>query len=203
MSKFALILLWIGLLFPIPVISAQENQSEILLDQEVQTPVEERLRIAEQSMLLDESTAGATTASGPSVWAAIRMVLVLALAAAAIYGVIFFIKRSAKPASATDPFLKILASSHLGSNRYAHIVSVGGRAWLLGSSDGGVSLIDEIVDNDVINAMMLEDSRKSTDTLTSRFPDFVSILRRLGAPAESHTPGTDDIRKRRERLKGL
>jgi flagellar protein FliO/FliZ len=141
--------------------------------------------------------------TGSSIWVMIRMVLVLALAAAAVYGVVFFIKRASKPAVASDPFLKILANVSLGSNRYAHIVSVGGKAWLLGSSDGGVNLIGEIDDRDVINAMLLEDSRKSADSQTGRFSDFVSMLRRFGAQTESRAAKADDIRKRRERLKGL
>jgi flagellar protein FliO/FliZ len=128
-------------------------------------------------------------------------VLILALAAAAVYGVVFFIRRSSKQASANDPFLKILASAHLGSNRYAHIVSVGSKAWLLGSSDGGVNLIGEVDDRDVINSMLLEESRKNAET-PGRL-DFNSLLRRFGLRAERETPSADEIRKHRERLKGL
>jgi flagellar protein FliO/FliZ len=131
------------------------------------------------------------------------MILVLALAAAAVYGVVFFIKRSAKQTPEGNPFLKILATAHLGSNRYAHIVAVGSHAWLLGSSDGGVNLIGEVDDKDVINAMLLEDSRKVSEAPSNRFPDFMSMLRRLGAHPEARSSGADDIRKRRERLKDL
>jgi flagellar protein FliO/FliZ len=130
------------------------------------------------------------------------MILVLALAAAAIYGIVYFLKRSSRKTITNDPFLKILATTHLGSNRYAHVVSVGSKAWLLGSSDGGVNLIGEIDDKDVINAMLLEDSGRISSS-SGRFPDFLSMLKRLGTPAESSAPGAGDIRKRRERLKGL
>jgi flagellar protein FliO/FliZ len=131
------------------------------------------------------------------------MVLVLALAAAAIYGVVFFIKRSSKQTVENDPFLKILASVHLGSNRYAHVVAVGSKAWLLGSSDGGVNLVGEIDDKDVINAMLLESSKRSAENASGRFPDFLSMIRRFGVSTETSSPSADDIRKRRERIKGL
>jgi flagellar protein FliO/FliZ len=131
------------------------------------------------------------------------MVLILALAAAAVYGVVFFIKRSSKQAVEIDPFLKILAGVHLGSNCYVHIVAVGSKAWLLGSSDGGVNLIGEIDDKDVINAMLLESSRKSAETAAGRFPDFMSIMRKFGVSTETRTSAADDIRKRRERIKRL
>jgi flagellar protein FliO/FliZ len=206
----ALLMFGAGLFIQTPSFSAQEidvqEVEQVLSVSEEQIPLVSGnpLRTAEQEMIIEGNTTVAVPAAGPSLWSAIRMILVLALAAAAIYGVVFFLKRSSKPAAVSDPFLKILATSHLGSNRYAHIVAVGEKAWLLGSSDGGVNLIGEIDDKDVINAMLLEDSsKKAAETQTGRFPDFISMLRRFGVKAESHIPGTADIRKYRERLKGL
>jgi flagellar protein FliO/FliZ len=190
---FALLLLGAGLSIQITPIFAQEEVS----------PVESPLREAELAISLEDNTLPAASITGPTTGAVVRMVLTLALAAAAVYGIVFFIKKSVRHADVKDPFLKILAGAHLGSNRYAHIVSVGSRAWLLGSSDGGVNLIGEIDDKDVLNAMLLEDSRKSAESPAGRFPDFASLLRRLGTPVEFRPPGADGIRKRRERLKGL
>jgi len=196
---FALLFFAAGLLVIVLPVSAQEIETVVAVEQ----PAEDPLRTAQQSLTFEWDTGEPLPASGPSLWSAVRMVLVLALAAAAVYGVVFFIKRTSKQPALSNPFLKILASSHLGSNRYAHIVSVGSKAWLLGSSDGGVNLIGEIDDKDVINAMLLEDSRKSAETAGGRFPDFTSMLRRFGAAAEKRIPGAEEIRKRRERLKEL
>ena len=131
------------------------------------------------------------------------MVLVLVLVAAAIYGIIFLFKKASKQQQQTsDPYLKILANTHLGANRYAHIISVGSKAWLVGSSEGGVNLISEIEDKEIIDAMLLDDSVKAEQT-PGKFPDFLSMLRGLGVRASVKTPDADDIRRRRERLKGL
>ena len=197
MPLFALFIFAAGFFVQIPIISAQES----FLEEEMQSPLRDP-RAGEENMTLEGSDSAAAPAAGPSIWTVIRMVLTLALAAAAIYGMVFLIKRSSKPAG-KDPFLKVLAVTHLGSNRYAHVVAVGSKAWLLGSSDGGVTLIGEIEDKDVLNAMLLEDSQKGDDAAAGRFPDFLGMLRRLGTPAKSSTSGADDIRKRRERLKGL
>ncbi|MCL2765883.1 MAG: flagellar biosynthetic protein FliO [Treponema sp.] len=202
----AALLLAAGFLIQIPLISAQDAVHETTAMEEaaVIEQADDPLRAAELAMTFGDDAAPAVTAAGPSVWALVRMILVLALAAAAIYGAVYFIKRASKPSANNDPFLKILASSHLGSNRYVHIVSVGSRAWVLGASEGGVNVISEVEDNDVINAMLLEDSRKSAESSQGRFPDFAAILRRLGAPAGMRNPpGADEIRKRRERLKDL
>jgi flagellar protein FliO/FliZ len=162
---------------------------------------------AEQAMVWEDGGAETGASAAPSsIGTVLRMVLTLALAAAAIYGIIYFIKRAGRRVEIRDPFLKILASAHLGNNRYAHIVAVGSKAWLLGAAEGGVNLISEIDDKDVLNAMLLEDSRKSADSATGnagRLLDFKAMLRRLGMSIDSGTPGADNIRKRRERLKGL
>jgi flagellar protein FliO/FliZ len=205
LSLFALLVLAAGFFIQIPYISAQEvlSQDENALVEQAQ---ERDPRAGERNLSLygndDESASVAEIAAGPSIWTFVRMVLVLALAAAAVYGVVFFMKRSSKKNDTEDPFLKVLANAHLGSNRYAHIVSVGDKAWLLGSSDGGVNLIGEIDDKDVINAMLLEDSTEGEKS-QSRFPDFLGMIRRFGAQAERSAPSADDIRRRRERLKGL
>jgi len=186
----------VGLLAVKPFISAQEASSGN------EPAVVDPIRAMELTMTFEDDTPGITQSAGPSIWDAVRMILVLALAALAIYGLVFFFKRISKPAAISDPFLKILASAHLGSNRYVFIVSVGSKAWLLGTSDGGVNLISEVEDTDTVNAMLLEESRKEAQT-SARFPDFLSILRRLGTPTSNTSPGADEIRKRRERLKGL
>ena len=199
-----------GLFIQIPVISAQElpaeessallNEDSLRLNQSEENI--DLLRTAESALTLGEGSEADTFGTGMNTWAIVRMVLVLILAAAAVYGIVYLFKRASKPAQLNDPFLKILANAHLGSNRYVHVVSVGNKTWLLGASDGGVNLISEIEDTDVVNAMLLEDSKKTAQT-PGKLPSFISMLKRMGASAQSNSPGVDEIRKRRERLKGL
>jgi len=187
------LLLTAGFLVQIQYVSAQEEAAA----------AEDPLKAAERAFVFGEDEETATVRQSSSVWPVIRMILVLSLTAAAVYGVVFFLKRSSKQTVSKDPFLKILATVHLGANRYAHVVSVGSKAWLLGSSDGGVNLIGELDDKALIDAMLLEEARKNAEPQQGRFPDFISMLRRLGLPAQAGAPGADDIRKRRERLRDL
>jgi len=191
-----MLVLGIGLLIQVPIISAQEEQTLII------TPsAEDPLRAAELEMPIRDTPITAS-ASGSSVWPVIRMILVLILVAAAIYGLAFLLKKGQKKSFNNDPFLKVLASTHLGSNRFVHIVSVGSKAWLIGSGDNGSNLISEIEDKEIIDAMQLEDSRRSEQT-TGRLPDFLTMMRRIGWRFNPQTPNADDIRKRRERMKGM
>jgi flagellar protein FliO/FliZ len=202
-SLFIMLFTGVWFLVDIPTVLAQEiaEQGELSEEFQFHDP-----RAEEKNYLFNQYPANSFNAEGTanssSIWVIIRMILVLIMAAAAVYGVVFFIKRSSRQPSESNPFLKILASVHLGSNRYTHIVAVGSKVWLLGSCDGGVNLIGEVDDKDIINAMLLEDSRKISEA-SNRFPDFLSILRRFGTYSESRSSAADDIRKRRERLKGL
>jgi flagellar protein FliO/FliZ len=164
--------------------------------------------VLEESLSLDDIPPEVLPAGEVSAFPTIlRMVVVLALVAVFIYIAVFllkgFLKRISRPQEAVNPYLKILATAHLGSNRFVHVVSVGPKqAWLVGASDGGVSLIAEIEDKETVDTMLLEDSQKKIET--GKFPDFRSLLRRFGGEIEdSPGPSPENVRKRRERLRGL
>jgi flagellar protein FliO/FliZ len=188
----------------VTVLFAQEEPSgeEIVIQE---TPAVDPIIAREQALSLGDNGAGAAAVPpAASALGIFRVILTLVVVAAAIYGLVFFIKRSARGSREQDPFLKILASAPLGTNRGAYIVAVGSKAWLVGAAESGVSLISEIEDKDIINTMLLEDSRKSAEAPTGPFPDFKALLQRLGMPTESGAPpGPENIRKRGERLKGL
>ena len=179
-------------------------QDETALTQPFAAP--DPIIAAEQALSLDDSAAGtALPAPAASVFGIFRVILTLALVAVAIYGLVYFIKRVSRGNTAQDPFLKVLASAPLGANRSAYIISVGSKAWLVGAAENGVQLISEINEQEVLDAMLLEDSRRSAEAPSSgRFPDFKSLLGKLGVPAHPGAPaGPDNIRKRREKLRGL
>jgi len=188
----------------VTVLFAQEEPSgEEIAVQE--TPAIDPIIAREQTLSWEDyETRDVATPPTTSVWGIFRVILTLAVVAVAIYGLVFFVKRAARGGRGQDPFLKILASAPLGANRGAYIIAVGSKAWLVGSAESGVNLISEIEDKDVLNAMLLEDSRKSAEAPTGPFPDFKALLQRLGMPMESNAPpGPENIRKRGERLKGL
>jgi flagellar protein FliO/FliZ len=155
----------------------------------------------------NDTTAAGQRASATSALSIFKVLITLILAAAAIYGLVYFLKKFSRGGTARDPFLKVLASASLGTNRGVHILSVGSQAWLVGSAESGVNLISEIQDKETLDLMLLEDSRKSAELAagsTGRFPDFKAMLHRLGMPADSGPPpGPEDIRKHSDRLKGM
>jgi len=137
----------------------------------------------ESTIVLGEAPQTPAANNGTSVFVVLRMVLVLALAALAIYGVVFFVKRLSRPQEIKDPHLKVLAKAPLSNDTFAAVVSVGTRAWLVGGSSGGVNLISEIDDPESLETMLLDDARKAAESGQRRFMDFRSLLTRLkGTP---------------------
>jgi flagellar protein FliO/FliZ len=133
------------------------------------------------------------------------MVLVLALAALAIYGVVFFIKRLARPPKVRDLHLKVLASAPLGNGTFAAVVSVGSKAWLVGGGDAGVSLIAEIDEQEALESMLVDEAKKNAEPRRG-IPGFRSLLEKLGGSPARGGQGNahvEALRKQRERLKGL
>jgi flagellar protein FliO/FliZ len=197
-----LIALFIGAGLIIPnALSAQTQEGEVLSDSV--GPVSETEPNPESLIVFnaaaeDDEISAPETLSG---FTALRMVLVLALVAAAIYGVVFFFRRLARPQAQENPHLKVLARASLGGNGAVAVVSVGTRAWLVGSGDSGTSLIAEIEDQELVDTMLLDNSRNGGDS--PKLQSFAALLRRLGAGKEEKRLGVGDLRKRRERLDKL
>jgi flagellar biogenesis protein FliO len=196
----------------LPLLAAQvpDVQEQGELSPEGEGSLSPASAVAEESLSLDEAPPGMFPSSEVSVFPAIlRMVVVLALVAVFIYIIAFFLKRFFKrisyPQEEEHPYLKVIARAHLDSNRFVYVVSVGPKqAWLVGAGDGGVSLIAEIGDKETVDALLLEDSRKKNEPGSGKFPDFRSLLRRLGGETgNSPGPSPEDVRKRRERLRSL
>jgi flagellar protein FliO/FliZ len=140
----------------------------------------------------------------------LRTILVLLLAAVAIYGAIYFLKRIARPRELRDPNLRVLATTHLGQNRFVHVIALGTSAWLVGSSEGGITHIADIEEQEALDALLLEESRRNAGAGPVRLLDFRAMLRRLAPSSGGNSAGSstgnsaaDKIRERRERLKGL
>ena len=164
--------------------------------------------IDESTILFDTPIPAAAAPGGAPTFVVVRMVLVLALAALAIYGVVFFFKRITRPQESRDPHLKLLARVPLSSDSYAAVVSVGGKAWLVGGGSGGLNLISEITDTETLETLLLDDARRNAEAEFKGFVDFQSLLQRFRGNAGGKTDMpmgafSERLRKQRERVRGL
>jgi flagellar protein FliO/FliZ len=170
---------------------------------------------AEQNIFLGENVPGAAVPEpGPvSGFVILRTVLVLILAAAAIYGAVHVVKRFSQPRDPINSSLRVLASVRLGPGRFVHAVALGSRVWLVGAGEGGISPIADVTEQEALDALFLEESRRNGASIRSG--DFQALFRRLGvfkAQDRGFSPGEEEegrddlaekIRRRSDRLRGL
>ena len=174
--------------------------------------------VDESAIIIGETPVAPAPAGGSSVFLMLRMILVLALAALAIYGIVFFIKRLSRPQESRDPHLKVLAKVPLSSDAFAAVLSVGARAWLVAGGSGGVNPISEIDDAESLETMLLDDARRTAEAPSGPFIDFRSLIKRLGGGSREKASGgsnkgggsladngslAENLRRQRERLRGL
>lgn len=179
----------------------------------------ESLRVAEESAIVLDDTAGeplpdaANSDQGGTFWILFRIVLVLVLICAAMYGIVYLIKRGSGVSAANDPYLRVVAQLPLAPGKTAQVLTVGSQAFLVGVSDTGIQPIAELTDKELIDAMNLEADRNPHEPI----PSFSALLSRFlpgrtGYRAEeASVPHRDDtplsagetaefIRRQRERL---
>jgi flagellar protein FliO/FliZ len=153
----------------------------------------------------------ANNAAGSSTLAYfLRMIVVLALVLAAIYGVYRLMKKASRPQTADSSAVKLLASSSLGQGKALHVVSVGAKAFLIGATDASVNLVSEIDDREFVDGLILQ-AQTNPPAKPGAGADFGKILagllggaRKPGAKKRaggSGMGGTDFLAGQRDRLR--
>jgi flagellar protein FliO/FliZ len=105
------------------------------------------------------ATRAASSAAGSNTLSYfLRMILVLALVLAAIYGVYRLMKGFARTKVSDDSAIRVLATTALGQGKALHVVSLGSKAYLIGATDAAVSLVAELEDKDFVDALALQAS---------------------------------------------
>ena len=157
----------------------------------------------EQAMVLQETAPAAAASQNTGiVWYIIRMFLVLGLVLLSIYGLYIFLKRRAKRAIVEDPFIKNLGSTQIAPGKSVHVLSLGTKAWLVGVSDNSVTLLAELDDKELIDAMVLKSQEAPQEAPQV---DFRTVFLRMfpGAAKKPETPKLDVFSEHRNRIKKL
>ncbi|MBN2874648.1 MAG: flagellar biosynthetic protein FliO [Spirochaetales bacterium] len=178
-----------------------------------QTPAAESTRetVATPATAVDETTltlveadevgAADGAASSSIVPYFLRMVLVLGLVIAAIYGLYALLRKNARPAPATDAYLRVLATTSVGAGRSLHVVSVGDHAWLIGSTESSITPIAELQDKELIDALALRAAEAPEAPRRDFSSILIDMLGRKGSRTATAADTSDFFRRQRDRLK--
>ena len=152
----------------------------------------------------------------------LRVFLILGFLIALIYLTLRFLRRlSLKrlPLPSANQGIQVLGTQVLYGDRMVHVVEVGGECYLLGSSSGGVDLLDHYTEQEVKDRVMLEATQNPQPGRAERafgkgdafappqsVLDFLQMVRRRLKPnrADVVQPQTGSYRRRlREVAAGL
>jgi flagellar protein FliO/FliZ len=163
----------------------------------------------ETSILLGQSAGTAAqpvNAPNPSsFWILVRIVLVLALVCAGIYGIVYLIKKSSGIPIGNDPYLKSVATLSLSPNKSVQVITIGEKGYVVGITEQNISLIAEVTDRELIDAMNLQAEKKSPlpkGSFQAVFSSFFPTKKPSETVGEQTASfgGTDFLRSQRERL---
>lgn len=134
--------------------------------------------VDETTLAIGEEAAAdgaANTALGTSTFSYfLRMIVVLALVVAAIYGVYRLMRRMSRPKEADEESLKLLASRSLGPGKALHVVGLGSKAYLIGAADASISLLAQIDDKEYVDELKLKASQNPSKGASAA--DFGEML---------------------------
>ena len=106
----------------------------------------------------------------------VRMIIVLIIVVVLIYFVFFFIKKKTNYVKDDDDFLRRVASLSLAPGKSVEVVTLVDKAFLIGVTDDKISLIGEITDAELIQAMNLNADKKKSQKKPVNFDDVLGMF---------------------------
>ncbi|MBR4463142.1 MAG: flagellar biosynthetic protein FliO [Treponema sp.] len=190
--KAALVLLFLLLSGPLVFAQQAENTNSKQLPQN--TTAESSQAQSDNSDMFSNwnQTVNQVPADSPSTLGLfVRMVLVLALVVAAIYGLMKVLKKGMKIGNDdNDPFLRRVSQVTLGPGKSVQIVTLFNHAYLVGVTDSSVNLLGEISDKELVDSMNLYSDQHANVSKPRSFADILNIFMPNGPRAEEETPQT-------------
>lgn len=177
MKQICLILFFSTLFFPI-YFYAQDNatndiaQSESASSEVTYTDSEERPWTLSNDTNL---TAPQTASTGRKIVNAIKNILFFVIVIFLLYLLFRFLKRVGGVATDNGDLINVISTRQLASNRFLHVVKLGGEYYLVGSSDGGVNLLKEIKDKDLLDQLQLYKEKNAAPSKLS----FIDMFRNM------------------------
>ncbi|MGP1576393.1 MAG: flagellar biosynthetic protein FliO [Treponema sp.] len=194
MQRFSCIIIYCFILF---ALAAQDTVPPPQADTSESTIV---LNNPESALPIQDNTASIEKRSSSTSTLLMQLIIFIVVICVIIYGVLYVIKRSKRFNTGTDPFLKTAAVLPLAPDKTVYAVTLMNKAYLLGSSASSLSLIAEITDKELIDAMNLYADHQQVQPKQ----DFNTLLHTFFPASKPKTkdeePLDSFLSKQRERL---
>ena len=135
----------------------------------------------------------------------IRTILVLLLVIAAIYAVLYLLRKFSTSSIDGSSLIKIVGSKGLMKDSAVHLLEIGNQVFLVGTGNSSVNLISEITDQETIDNIRLNlssGSPVSKGTFSQRIAEYIGSGKRK--KTEDKIKETEIfLQNQRNRLKDL
>ena len=122
-------------------------------------------------------TTGTNTYKTPSTAGMIiKMIVVLGLVCAALYGILRFFKKRNNNTQSDDDFMRRVSSLNFAPGKSVEIVTLVDRCFMLGVTDSNINLIAEITDKEMISALNLNFDKKQNTKKPMNFSDVLEMF---------------------------
>ena len=123
-----------------------------------------------------EGTAASTYKAPSTAGMIIKMVVVLALVVAALYGIMRFFKKKNNAVQSDDDFMRRVSTLNFAPGKSVEIVTLVDRCFMLGVTDSNINLIAEITDKEMISALNLNFDKKQNTKKPMNFSDVLEMF---------------------------
>ena len=138
--------------------------------------------LTEESIVIsdDTGTDGASSNQsykGPStVGTFVRMIVVLIIVVALIYGVLWFIKKKTNVVKTDDEYLRRAAYINIAPGKTIEVITLIDKAYLIGVTEDNITMLGEIDDKELIHAMNLTADKKNNTKKPASFADVLDMF---------------------------
>ena len=138
--------------------------------------------LTEESIVISDEAPVSTANSssnykGPStIGTFVRMILVLIIVIALIYGVLWFIKKKTNVVKTDDDYLRRAAYINIAPGKTIEVITLIDKAYLIGVTEDNITLLGEIHDDELIKAMNLSADKKNNTKKPASFADVLDMF---------------------------
>lgn len=91
----------------------------------------------------------------------VRMIVALVIVVGLIYGVLFFIKKKTNVVKTDDEYLRRAAYINIAPGKTVEVITLIDKAYLIGVTEDNITLLGEINDKELIEAMNISADKKA------------------------------------------
>lgn len=139
--------------------SQSQNQTQ------TQNSNEQSISLSEDSIILDDpanTSEDSNKYKGIStIGVFVRMIVVLVIVVVLIYGVLWFIKKKSNVVKTDDDYLRRAAYINIAPGKTIEVITLIDKAYLIGVTEDNITMLGEIEDKELIQAMNLNADKKA------------------------------------------